>query len=59
MANPQYPPMTKSQRKAARRLRNEEPARTAREWRGYQIALGKGYDKPINRQAAKDLNHNN
>jgi len=45
----------KALRKLKRRIANEEPAKQAEFWNRPRAAEQLGHDKPVNRQAAKDL----
>ena len=47
----------KALRKLRRKADNEALAKEARFWRKEQSALQLGHNKPVNRQAAKDLSH--
>jgi hypothetical protein len=49
------PPSSKALRKLKRRAENDAYAKEARFWEKPKTALRLGYDRPVNRQAAKDL----
>jgi len=53
--NDPAPPSPKASRKMRRRVDNDAYAREARFWEKPKTPLRMGYDKPVNRQAAKDL----
>jgi hypothetical protein len=52
------PPLTpKAIRKLRRRIENDVYAKEARFWANPKTAVRMGYDKPVNRQAARELVH--
>ena len=53
--NDPAPPSPKALRKLRRRVENDAYAKEARFWEKPKTALRMGYDKPIDRQAVKDL----
>jgi hypothetical protein len=50
------PPISKRERKLRRRVDNERLAKESRFWKKARSAIQQGHYKPVNRQAAKDLN---
>ena len=55
--NDPTPPSPKALRKLRRRVENDAYAKEARFWEKPKTALRMGYDKPIDRQASKELSH--
>ena len=55
--NDPAPPKSKALRKSRRRRENDAYAEVARFWTNPKTALRMGYEKPADRQAAKDINH--
>ena len=49
-------PISKRERRLRRKEDNERLAKESRFWKNARSAIQLGYNKPVNRQAAKDLN---